>query len=1771
MYLHQSVTLTEPGAVSANVASTDIVCFGAANGSITISSASGGSGVYEYTINGGLSWVGTGNFTGLVPGNYDVRIRDIAAPVCNKILNAALAITGPAILNATVIHTDIICYGANNGSITISNPSGGFGTYGYSVDGGSNWQGSGNFNSLLPGTYHVWIRDAAHPLCIIVLESPLDIIAPPLLSATVNSTNISCFGSTDGTISITAPSGGHGTFEYSINGGGSWQPSGLYTGLTPGTYNVQIRDKDYPICYKVLDGMLSITQPAVLKATVSSSMVTCNSKNDGTISITGPSGGSGNYQYSINGGLSWEATGLYNGLAPDSYDVRIRDGASASCEIVLNYGLLITEPPALNATVINTNITCNGAGNGTIIITNSTGGYGTFEYSIDGGTGWQPSNSFLNLGPGTHSVWIRDRVQTTCSLLLDPSIVITEPAPLVASLDSTNVTCFNANNGTITISAAGGGSGAYQYSINGGGTWFGSGNFINLGPGSYNVIMRDAVNTGCFITLDPALVLSEPAALSASLARTNVTCFGLSDGTITISNPLGGSGSYEYTVNGGSTWQSSGSYNGLISGNYNVQIRDVLHPACVTVLNNSLSISQPGILYATVTPTMISCNGANDGIINLTGPSGGYGTYEYSINGGTDWQSSGLFNNLNPGFYNVRLRDASYNTCVIILNGSLEITQPGVVGASLAYSNITCNGNNDGAITISSPTGGYGTFDYTINGWSTWQGSGSFTNLAPGLYNVQIRDRAHTSCVTTLNGNLSLTQPDALTGTVTGTNITCNGANNGKITISGGSGGYGTYEYSIDGGVTWQSPNIFTGLIPGSYGVRIRDAAHISCSASLGSISISQPGPLSGSAAGTNVTCAGAGDGTITISAVSGGYGNYEYTIDGGGTWQSSVNFTALAPGFYNVQMRDADNTGCTLTINSSLRITEPGTLNANYTRSDITCNGLTDGRITITLPAGGSGFYEFTISGGAPWQASGTFTGLSAGIYNVQMRDATHTGCITILNSALQITEPAILNASVTTSDLTCNGISDGTINISGATGGYGTYQYSINGGTAWFSSGSFSSLAAGTYDVWMLDASNPACRIQIDPAVLISEPDPLSATLAKTNVTCFGSGDGTITISAPLGGYGNYEYTINGGGSWQSSGSFTGLGPGNYNVLMRDADHNSCVKMLSNSYNITQPAQLNGVITTTMVTCNGADDGIINITSPSGGYGLYEYSINGGTDWVGSGLFTSLVPDIYDVKIRDASNISCIITLNSALTITEPTVLGANVSSANITCNGADDGTINISFATGGYGTYEYRISGSLWQGTGYFSGLAPATYVVEIRDKAHPACVIVLNPGLVLSEPPVLSATVSFTAVSCFGANNGTITITDPLGGYGTYAYSANGGSAWQSSGNFTNLAPGNYDVRIRDAANPACVITLDPSVLITEPAVLSGLVASTNVTCYNASDGTITVSSPSGGYGTYEFSVNGGTTWQVSGNFTGLAPGFYNVQIRDAAHNDCSVVLNGSLRITEPGILAAIVTKTNVTCFGSNDGSIAVTGASGGYGSYEYSIDGGGYWQSSGSFTNLIPGNYDVMIRDGLYNGCIITLNPAVSITEPALLDATVTATMVTCSGANDGIISVSSPAGGSGSYLYSVNGGTSWQGYGTFNNIAPGNYDVMIKDAASPLCIILLEPALPVTQPGELSATISGTNVSCFGGADGSITISSPAGGYGTYEFSINGGGSWQSSGLFTDLMMGSYNILLRDAAHINCMKVLNSSYLITQPGFLAATVSKTDITCNGCK
>lgn len=632
-----------------------------------------------------------------------------------------------------------------------------------------------------------------------------------------------------------------------------------------------------------------------------------------------------------------------------------------------------------------------------------------------------------------------------------------------------------------------------------------------------------------------------------------------------------------------------------------------------------LLISTPAVqtLDATVTSTNVTCYGANNGSITISGATGGYGSYEYSIDGST-WYLDGVFTGLVPGSYNVQVRDQVEPTTVVVLNASLTITQPAVLTASVASTNVTDYGAANGTITITSPLGGYGTYQYRVTTTGTWQASGSFTGLIPGTYSVQIRDAVYTSCSVILNNALVLTQPDSLEAVVTTTDVTASGADDGTIEVTNPSGGSYTYGYSrglID-------VNTGLGLLYNRYAtVDVRGLAasgwHVSTGADCvdlvttvgadGAYKVRDLGTLywEDGDYGTNefkLNVRGSGE-----RSTSGGFGsqNQLWAI-----WQGDAIRTTMITSY-----SDEVSTGVFALAKSglSVRLVKDSTTLTHGQSGTYTGN---DGKVYQTICVGSKEWLADNLS--ETKYANGD-----------DIPEVTDEGAWAVL-----------------TTGALCAMSND-----------WG-YAYSIT--EVWQGSGLFTGLAPGTYTVWMKDALT-GVTVSLG-TYTINEPGGLSATVNSTNITCYGSSNGTITISSPSGGYGTYEYSINGGGSWQSSGSFSSLSPSTYNVQMRDAAHTSNTAVLNGSLTLTQPAVLNATVTPTNVSTYGASDGVISITSPSGGSGSYSYSITGGTSWQYSGLFQNLSAGTYSVKIRDAGSTSCVVTLNGSLTITQPASSGVN-----------------------------------------------------------------------------------------------------------------------------------------------------------------------------------------------------------------------------------------------------------------------------------------------------------------------------------------------------------------------------------------------------------------------------------------------------------------------------------------------------------------------------
>ena len=382
---------------------------------------------------------------------------------------------------------------------------------------------------------------------------------------------------------------------------------------------------------------------------------------------------------------------------------------------------------------------------------------------------------------------------------------------------------------------------------------------------------------------------------------------------------------------------------------------------CINGVNITLASASVPTVTADVVAT--SCN-LNNGTITANG-SGGAAPLEYSING-TVYVSSNVFTGLTPGNYSVYVRDA--NKCfssitVTIANTSL----PKVTAYTIAAS---CN-NNDGTL-VAEATGGQAPYTFSING-SAYQSSSSFSDLPAGFYTVYLKDARgciSTTGITITNATGPLVTPVAVAAT-------CGNAS-GNITVTV-SGGTAPYQYSKDG-INFQAGNIFTGLLPGTYPITVKDANGCSNTKAIAVANIN--GPQTPVVTFIHAAC-GAANGTITGNA-TGGVAPLQYSIDGT-NYQAGNSFTNLPAGAYTFYVKDAN--GCTANVLLTLQNLSGPSL--TVAASGASC-GQGDGSVTATVIGG---TLPLTYSrDGVSFQPGNIFTGLSAGPYTITVKDA--RGC---------------------------------------------------------------------------------------------------------------------------------------------------------------------------------------------------------------------------------------------------------------------------------------------------------------------------------------------------------------------------------------------------------------------------------------------------------------------------------------------------------------------------------------------------------------------------------------------------------------------------------------------------------------------------------------------------------------------------------------------------------------------------------------------------------
>ena len=1454
------VTIIQPSAVTFTTAKTNVTCNAGSDGEITVT-ASGGNGGYTYSNDNGSTFHASNVFSGLTASSYSVVVKDGNGCLSSP---SSVTITEPTAVTFTFSSVDVTCNGASTGSITVT-ASGGSGVgYIYSKDNGTTFQASNVFNGLIAGSYNVVVKDGnGCPTS----ATPVTINQPTAVTNSASSTDVTCNGGNDGSITVTA-SGGSGTYTYSSDNGVTFQASNVFSNLTAATYNIVAKDGNG--CLSAASPV-TINEPAAITFTTSKTDVTtCTPGNDGSITVASPAGGSGaGYMYSIDNGTTYQAGAAFNGLTPGNYNVVVKDGAGCASPATL---VTVGSPGGLSFTTTQVNVSCNGGSDGSITITPS-GGNGTYTYSKDNGSSFSGSGSpftFSALPAGTYQLVVKDG--NNCQF--SASVIVTEPTVLSLSTTQTDATCNAASDGTITVTAAGGTS-PYQYSKDNGATFQASNVFNGLVAGSYDIVVKDG--NGCATAATP-VVISEPSAVTSSTSSTDVTCNGGSNGSITVTGS-GGSGTYTYSDDNGVTFQASNMFSNLTAATYNIVVKD--SNGCLSTAS-LVTINQPtAITFSTSKTDVTTCTPGNDGSITVASPAGGSGAgYTYSIDNGTTYQAGTTFNSLTAGSYNVVVKDGA--GCASAAT-SVTVGSPGGLSFTTTQVNVSCNGGSNGSITIT-PSGGSGTYSYSKDNGATFSGSGSpftFSSLTVGTYQIVVKDS--NGCQ--FSASVSVTEPSVLSFTAAQTDVTCNGNSDGTITVTA-SGGTSPYQYSKDGGVTYQAGNSFSSLASGSYNMMVKDVNN--CVTSASSVTINQPATLSFTTSKVDATSCVANDGQIAVTA-AGGTIAYQYSKDNGTTFQASNVFLGLSPGSYQIVVKDANS--C-VTSASPVTITAPGGITFTTGKTDATCNGASDGTITITV-SGGTSPYQYSKDNGATFQAGNAFNSLAAATYQLVTKDV--NGCQ--FSASVSVGQPSAVTFTTAKVDAGCSGAATGSITIT-ASGGNNLYSYSIDNGTTYQASNTFSSLSAQSYQVMVKYGNN--C-LSSSGTVTINAGN-LTPTFAKSDATC-AANDGTITISSVAGGTSPYQYSIDGGTTFQAGNTFTNLNVGNYSLVIKD--NTSCISSAT-AISISKPGICGGTncgayavsVVDTRPTCAGQDDGTITI-SVSGGSPNYIVTLSDASQGFNQALvgpgpsfnFINLSPSLtYQYTINDQAGNVC--TQPYSLPI-QTNVMATASGFVDAKCFNQPVGQATVTVTSGGTSPYEY----SLDAGTTWVSFTSPVTitnlmpaaapYSILVRDDASDLCPAQVSVTINNPAAGDLSIIANATDATCAG-NDGKIDVTSVSGGTAPYTYKMDGSSTTNLS--FTGLNGGVHTFTVTDSNS----CSKDFSITVNFPGLVLFTELPINATCAGIGrDGLISVNLTS--VGTFDVGITtdpvndpatfirtvsaGGT--DVVPPFSGLSKGIYYI--------------------------------------------------------------------------------------------------------------------------------------------------------------------------------------------------------------------------------------------------------------------------------------------------
>jgi SprB repeat len=919
------------------------------------------------------------------------------------------------------------------------------------------------------------------------------------------------------------------------------------------------------------------------------------------------------------------------------------------------------------------------------------------------------------------------------------------------------------------------------------------------------------------------------------------------------------SGTTNATMSGGNKSFDIRSLEGLkdITQNKTVRFRVV---AVANHMTGDFSESSTDINVSPLPPAMgahtttLSCPNGSDGSIVVAGVSGGVNSYKYNLrpghgnNGPCD-----PYNENPPCFTGIKSHTASNseppnitsvppgNYTLWLVNfgansnsGSCFATRDVTVSAhstlalgTISKQDISCHGTSSGRITLSA-TGGKSPYIFSATNQSN-NSTGNFANVAAGNYNVSVTDVCLQSIPGSTNGNVVIKQPAKISESIFNPeNATCTSLGNGKFTsvVSESSGAFdvpvsSTYSFrfykdnllydSHDSNTPeWSMQNL---PVSNQYQLRVTEEGGAECNGYTKTFAIAAPAALTATSSQLQiVSCYGGSNGKVTLSG-QGGSGQYIFKMTktpGDTTFNTDGAFTTLPSGAYTLVVQNGLE-GCTdhSIHHSPITINQPDRINADLTKTNISCNGLQDGKIEAVVSGGTPGYttiWQQLI--GSSWsdlsQQGDILTDRLEGTYRLKMLDSKNCPDSSAM---VNIIEPPVLQITgVTVDDINCFN-EKGHVEVV-STGGTGAYSYSYSLAAAPFTSfNSLTPLDVGSYTVKVEDERH-CSYTQPGNYVITTPPIPLDFTYQQQDyngyhISCFGGSNGSITLAATGGNgaaYSGYTYAKD-GGTFQPQNKLEQFNAGTHVISVRD--NRGCV--ISKDVTFTQTDALLSISLKNKkdIDCYGDKTGILELEA-DGGLSPYRFHLDQGTDQVPT-VFNGLGDKTYHATVLDKNN--CDASADYTVNLLNPKIeIGATIKDVN--CFEGTDGAVTLSISAG---VSPFRYTWKDQQSTtNVLAGVKTGEYTTQVTDQA--GCK--QESTFTVGQPAKPLETKVAVVPVCTGRTNGVITIM-PVGGTSPYQYSINNGQTYQNNAVFNTVGVGDYDIKVQD--RNACVTVASASII------------------------------------------------------------------------------------------------------------------------------------------------------------------------------------------------------------------------------------------------------------------------------------------------------------------------------------------------------------------